>query len=216
MVRRLILTASGGAFRDKRMDELKKIQVKEALVHPNWRMGPKTAVDCTTLMNKGLEMIEARYLFDIDPDRIEAVVHPQSRIHSCVEFIDGSILALLAEPDMLLPIQYALTYPERKLGVLPPYDFFKNDTLTFLPPDLKRFPCLQLALDAMRAGKSYPCFLNGANEILVERFLAGEISWISIGQKLEKLISFHKPQNVLSLEEILSVDQWARKLARQA
>ena len=216
VVRRLILTASGGAFRDKRMDELKKIQVKEALVHPNWRMGPKTAVDCTTLMNKGLEMIEARYLFDIDPDRIEAVVHPQSRIHSCVEFIDGSILALLAEPDMLLPIQYALTYPERKLGVLPPYDFFKNDTLTFLPPDLKRFPCLQLALDAMRAGKSYPCFLNGANEILVERFLAGEISWISIGQKLEKLISFHKPQNVLSLEEILSVDQWARKLARQA
>ncbi len=212
-VRRLILTASGGALRDKTAQELKKVTVQEALAHPNWHMGAKVTIDCTTLMNKGLEMIEARFLFDIEPERIEAVIHPQSRIHSCVEFIDGSILAQIADPDMVLPIQYALTYPERKQGMLKPYDFLKNGTLTFYPPDNQRFPCLQLALDALKAGKSYPCFLNAANEVLVEKFVQGKIPWTAIGEKLDKLISSHLPENMLSLEAILAVDASARQLA---
>jgi 1-deoxy-D-xylulose-5-phosphate reductoisomerase len=212
-VRRLILTASGGAFRDKTADELKRVTVQDALAHPNWQMGAKVTIDCTTLMNKGLEMIEARFLFDIEPERIEAVVHPQSRIHSCVEFVDGSILAQIAEPDMVLPIQYALTHPARKPGILKSYDFLKNGMLTFHLPDNKRFPCLQLALDALKAGKSYPCFLNAANEVLVERFVQGKIPWTAIGEKLDKLISSHLPENVLTLEAILEVDSTARKLA---
>jgi len=212
-VRRLILTASGGALRDKTAEELKKVTVKDALAHPTWHMGAKVTIDCTTLMNKGLEMIEARFLFDIEPDRIHAVIHPQSLIHSCVEFIDGSLLAQIAEPDMVLPIQYALTYPVRKTGMLKPYDFLKNGTLTFRPPDNKRFPCMQLALDALKAGKSYPCFLNAANEVLVEKFMQGKIPWIAIGEKLDKLISSHLPQNVLTLEAILEVDSNARQLA---
>lgn len=212
-VRRLILTASGGALRDKTAQELKHVTVQEALAHPNWQMGAKVTIDCTTLMNKGLEMIEARFLFDIEPERIEAVIHPQSRIHSCVEFIDGSILAQIADPDMVLPIQYALTYPKRKQGMLKPYDFLKNGTLTFYPPDNQRFPCLQLALDALKAGKSYPCFLNAANEVLVEQFVQGKIPWTAIGEKLNKLISSHLPENVLNLEAILAVDASARQLA---
>lgn len=212
-VRRLILTASGGALRDKTLEELKRVRVEDALAHPNWQMGAKVTIDCTTLMNKGLEMIEARFLFGIDPEQIEAVIHPQSRIHSCVEFVDGSVLAQIAEPDMVLPIQYALTYPERKQGMLKPYDFLKNGTLTFYPPDNQRFPCLQLALDALKAGKSYPCFLNAANEVLVERFVQGKISWTAIGEKLDKLISSHVPENVLTLDAILAVDAGARQLA---
>ena len=213
-VRRLILTASGGALRDKTSEELKRVTLQDALSHPNWHMGTKVTIDCTTLMNKGLEMIEARFLFDIEPERIEAVIHPQSRIHSCVEFVDGSILAQIADPDMVLPIQYALTYPERKQGMLEPYDFLKNGTLTFYPPDSQRFPCLQLALDALKAGKSYPCFLNAANEVLVDRFVQGQIPWTAIGEKLDKLISSHQPENVLTLEAILAVDASARQLAK--
>ncbi|HSX38955.1 MAG TPA: 1-deoxy-D-xylulose-5-phosphate reductoisomerase [Chlamydiales bacterium] len=212
-VRRLILTASGGALRDKTVEELKNVTPLQALSHPNWEMGSKVTIDCTTLMNKGLEIIEARFLFDIDPEKIEAVIHPQSRIHSCVEFIDGSILAQIADPDMALPIQYALTFPFRKPGFSPPYDFFKNGSLTFYPPDMKKFPCLQLALNALKAGKSYPCFLNAANEVLVARFMQGEIPWTAIGEKLDKLISSHRGENVLSLEAILAVDQSARRLA---
>lgn len=212
-VRRLILTASGGIFRDKTEEELNRVTVEEALVHPNWTMGPKITVDCSTMMNKGLEMIEARWLFGIEPSRIEAVVHPQSRVHSFVEFIDGSLLAQLADPDMVLPIQYALSYPVRRVGLIPPYDFQQNQTLTFYPPDLKKFPCLQLAMDAMKAGQSYPCFLNAANEVLVERFLKKEILWKEIGNKLEKLISFHRPENMLTLDAVLGIDNLARDLA---
>jgi 1-deoxy-D-xylulose-5-phosphate reductoisomerase len=164
-------------------------------------------------MNKGLEMIEARWLFGIEPSRIEAVIHPQQRIQSCVEFVDGSILAQMCDPDMLFPIQYALTYPERKPGILPPYDFFKNGNLTFSPPDKEKFPCLDLAIQAMKAGQSYPCFLNAANEVLVDRFLKNNISWMEIGTRLEKLISSHHPENLLTLEAILEVDGLARKKA---
>ncbi len=210
-VRRLILTASGGPFRTE--SDLSRITPEQALAHPNWRMGPKVTIDSSTLINKGFEMIEARWLFDIDPARIEAVIHPQSRIHSCVEFIDGSMLAQMSDPDMILPIQYALTYPERRPGLMPPYDFIKNGTLTFFPPDKEKFRCLKLSIDAMRAGRSYPCFLNAANEVLVDRFLNKKISWIEIGVKLEKLISSHEPQNLLTLEAILEVDSLARKKA---
>ncbi len=212
-VRRLILTASGGPFRTKSLDELNRIGVEDALAHPNWKMGPKVTIDSSTLMNKGFEMIEARWLYGIEPDKIEAVIHPQSRVHSCVEFVDGSILAQISDPDMVLPIQYALTYPRRLPGLLPPYDFIKNGTLTFYPPDKEKFLCLHLATEAMKAGKSYPCYLNGANEILVERFLRKEISWSAIGAKLEKLISSHRPENLLTLEAILSVDLRARQEA---
>ncbi|HSX26821.1 MAG TPA: 1-deoxy-D-xylulose-5-phosphate reductoisomerase [Chlamydiales bacterium] len=215
-VRRLILTASGGSLRNKSMEELECVTVEEALARPNWKMGAKVAIDTTTLINKGFEMIEARWLFDIEPERIEAVVHPQSRIHSFVEFIDGSMIAQMAEADMVLPIQYALTYPERKRGLLPPYDFVKNGTLNFYPPDKEKFRCLQLAVDVMKAGKSYPCYLNAANEILVDRFLKREIPWTAIGTKLEKLISSHQVANVLTLEAILSVDQRAREEAQCA
>lgn len=213
-VRRLILTASGGPFKDKSIEELEKVSLNEAMNHPNYIMGPKVTVDSSTLMNKGLEMIEARFLYDVDPAKVEAVVHPEQRIHSFVEFIDGSMMAQISEPDMLLPIQYAMTYPERKPGVLPPYDFTKNSNLTFFAPDKEKFRCLDLAEAAMKMGKSYPCFLNAANEILVERFLNQKISWIEIGTKLEKLISSHQPINLLTLEAILEVDGLAREKAR--
>lgn len=212
-IRRLILTASGGPFRNKTLPELEQITIQDAMAHPNYRMGPKVTVDSSTLLNKGLEMIEARWLYDVDANQIEAVVHPQQQIHSCVEFIDGSIMAQMSEPDMLLPIQYALTYPERRPGLLPPYDFLKNGTLTFFPPDKEKFRCLHLATEAMKAGQSYACFLNAANEVLVDRFLRQKISWLDIGIKLEKLISSHQPQNLLTLEAILEVDGLAREKA---
>lgn len=212
-VRRLILTASGGPFMHKTVQELTQVTLDEALSHPNFKMGPKVAIDSSTLMNKGLEMIEAKWLYGIEPERVEAIIHPQQRIHSFVEFIDGSLMAQMGEPDMLLPIQYAITYPERMPGLLPPYDFVKNGTLTFYPPDFEKFLCLKLAHQAMIAGKSYPCFLNAANEVIVDRFLKKKISWVEIGQKLEKLISSHDPQNLLTLDAILETHVVAREKA---
>ncbi len=212
-VRRLILTASGGPFKNKTLTDLEKVNLRDAMIHPNFRMGPKVTIDSSTLMNKGLEMIEARWLFGIEAEKIEAVIHPEQRIHSCVEFIDGSVIAQMSEPDMVFPIQYALTYPKREKGFLPPYDFTKNQTLNFESIDKEKFRCLALALQAMKLGKSYPCFLNAANEVLVERFLKQQISWIEIGTKLEKLISSHEAQNLLTLEAILEVDGLAREKA---
>src|SRR3990167_11460468 len=142
------------------LKQLSQVTVKEALCHPNYFMGPKVTIDSSTLMNKGLEMIEARWLYNIPPSQVEAVIHPEQRIHSCVEFIDGSVMAQMSEPDMLLPIQYALTYPERKQGLLPPYSFQKNQTLTFQQPDLNKFHFLKLAIHAMQEGRSYPCYLS--------------------------------------------------------
>lgn len=212
-VKRLILTASGGPFRKKGVEELKQVSLKEALSHPNYRMGPKVSIDSSTLMNKGLEMIEARWLFDMAPEKIEAIIHPQQKIHSLVEFIDGSILAQISESDMILPIQYAMSYPKRSPALLAPYDFTKNNVLEFFSPNTDLFRCLSLAIEALKIGKSYPCYLNAANEVLVERFLKENISWIEIGTKLEKLISSHIPQNLLTLEAILEVDAMARKQA---
>lgn len=212
-VRRLILTASGGPFLRWSESQFSSITPVDAMKHPHWNMGDKVKIDCSTLMNKGLEMIEARWLFGIEPQKIEAIIHPQSRIHSFVEFIDGSLLAQLSEPDMQLPIQYALTYPRRKPGVHPPFDFAKNHSLTFFAPNYQTFPCLKIAIDCLQSGQSYPCFLNGANEVLVERFIQKKISWLEIGQKLEKLISSHRPQNLITLEAVLETDAMAREKA---
>jgi 1-deoxy-D-xylulose-5-phosphate reductoisomerase len=212
-VRRLILTASGGPFRTFSFEELSSITKEMALSHPNWSMGAKITVDSSTLMNKGLEKIEARWLFDFSPEAIDIVVHPQSVVHSCVEYCDGSIIAQMSEPNMVLPIQYALTYPERRPGLLPPFDFLRGRQLTFEAPDRKKFPCLQLAEEALCQGKSYPCVLNAGNEVLVERFLRGEYGWGNIAVKLEKLMSSHRSVDMLTLDSILAADQEARAIA---
>lgn len=209
-IQRLIITASGGPFLNYTKEQLEQISVAQALNHPTWRMGPKITIDSSTLMNKGLEVIEAHWLFGVPLNKIEVVIHPQSIIHSMVEFCDGSILAQMGEPSMVTPIQYALTYPERKKGLLKPFDFTKARTLNFLPPDYERFRCLKLAMEALKAGKSMPCYLNAANEVLVERFLKGELNWSAIGQKLETLMERHKLQPSDQLETLLAVDQEAR------
>ncbi len=210
-VSRLILTASGGPFRGFSADRLEKVAVEDALKHPNWSMGAKITVDSSTMMNKGLEVIEARWLFDIPADRIDVVIHPQSIIHSLVEFLDGSMKAQMSEPSMLMPIQYALTYPGRAPGLLTPFDFIGNGMLEFYLPDDRKFPCLSLAYEALRAGGSWPCYLNAANEALVDRFLKKQIRWIEIGQKLQTLLGRHRSEQIDSLEKIIAIDQAARR-----
>ena len=212
-VHRLILTASGGPFFSLSAENLKSITVEEALAHPTWKMGPKVSVDCSTLMNKGLEVIEAHFLFGIPPDRIEVVIHPQSVIHGLVQFVDGSTLAQLSSPHMIYPIQYALTYPERHPALLPHLDLTRLSSLNFSSPDKDRFPCLGLALQALRLGGSMPCFLNGANDALVHRFLLKEISWQEIGKKLETLLQRHTPEKELTIEKVLAIDEQAREEA---
>lgn len=213
-IRRVILTASGGPFRKHSREQLNAVTVDEALAHPTWNMGPKVTVDSSTLVNKGLEMIEARWFFDLPPEKIEVIIHPQSIVHSFVEFIDGSIIAQINEPNMIYPIQYALTYPERKVGIFPPFDFLKNSQLTFFSPDLEKFPALRLAQESLKMGKSWPAYFNAANEILVERFLKKEIPWNAIAALLEKLLARHQAIPTESLEAILSVDQLAREEAK--
>lgn len=212
-IRKLILTASGGPFRNFSQEKLASIDVEQALNHPNWKMGPKVTIDSSTLMNKGLEVIEAYWLFGIPLNQIEVVVHPQSIIHSMIEYSDGSIMAQMGEPLMLVPIQYALTYPERRPGLLKPFDFIRHGKLEFEIPDLIKFPCLSLAYEALKKGGSLPCFMNAANEVLVERFINKEISWQEIGQKLESLMERHLNLPVPSIESILDVDRQARRCA---
>lgn len=214
VVQRIIITASGGPFRNFTKDQLENVTVDHALNHPNYRMGPKVTIDSSTLMNKGLEMIEAHWLFQVPASKIDIVVHPQQIIHSMVEFIDNSMLAQMCEPDMLVPIQYAITYPDRYTGSLVPFDFCKNGTLQFLLPDTDRFRCLKLAYEALRLGGSLPCYMNAANEILVHRFLNREIAWKQIAFHLESLLSRHLMKPVNSLQDILAVDQMAREEAR--
>lgn len=212
-IRRLILTSSGGPFRQKTLEELQLATLEDALKHPTWTMGPKVTIDSSTLMNKGLELIEAHWLFGVGIDKIDVVVHPQSIIHSLVEYRDGSMLAQMSEPTMIVPIQYALTFPDRKPGLLPPYDFIKNSQLTFFPPDFQKFKCLKLAFEAIKQGGSFPCFMNAANEVLVHRFLNKEISWIDIGNKLEKLMCEHQSEQLDQVEQVMVVDREARRLA---
>lgn len=212
-VHRIILTASGGAFRDFSADQLKSVTVDQALKHPTWNMGTKVTIDCSTLMNKGLEVIEAHWLFDIPVEQIQVVIHPQSIIHSMVEFVDNSILAQMGDHSMLTPIQYALTYPERLPGLLKPFDFFKYPTLQFSLPDKNKFRCLQLAFDAIKEGESFPCYMNAANEVLVTRFVKKQIEWNEIASKLENLMQRHKIVKINSLDDVLSVDELARREA---
>ncbi len=212
-VRRLIITASGGPFLHSKAEDLREITPERALAHPTWRMGPKITIDSSTLMNKGLEVIEAHWLYDLPIDKIDVVIHPQSIVHSMIELIDNSMLAQLSQTDMALPIQYALTYPERCESFLAPFDFSKALSLQFFPPNFSQFPCLRLAYDALRGGGTLPCYLNAANEVLVARFLDGKIGWQEIAHKLEQLLSSHKVNKTPSLETILAVDAIAKEEA---
>ncbi|MCB1081226.1 MAG: 1-deoxy-D-xylulose-5-phosphate reductoisomerase [Chlamydiia bacterium] len=211
-IQKIILTASGGPFREK--EDLENVTPNCALKHPNWTMGKKVTIDSSTLMNKGLEVIEAKFLFDIPLEKIEVVIHPQSLIHSFVEFVDGSLLAQMGEHDMKIPIQYALTYPKRRKGIVPCFDFLKYSKLEFCMPDWEKFPCLGLAFEAGRIGGTLPCFMNAANEILVERFLTHQIRWIDIGKKLEKLMTKHQSGPQENLEVLFEVDHSAREMAK--
>lgn len=211
-VSRIILTASGGPFRGKSSKELENVTLAEALKHPNWNMGSKITIDSATLMNKGLEVIEAKWLFGLDLDKIKVVVHPQSIIHSMVEYIDGSVIAQLGSPDMRLPIQFALTYPERKHNNFSKLDLLKCGCLTFEEPDMKSFPCLKLAFEALRIGSTMPAVMNAANEEAVGLFLKEKIKFVDIPNAIEKVMSKHAIVNNPTIEDILEVDLWARQI----
>lgn len=213
-VHRLILTASGGPFLNKSKEELLTIRPSDALKHPNWNMGKKVTIDSSTLMNKGLEVIEAYWLFGIPAKQIDVLVHPQSLVHSMVEYCDGSIIMQMAGHDMKLPIQYALTYPERYPCQMDYFDVISKFELTFEPPDFNQFKCLKLAYSAIEEGGSMPCFMNGANEILVERFLNGEISWKEIPDLLEDLMASHRVIHQYDLDMIKQVDLEAKRRAQ--
>lgn len=211
-VRRLLLTASGGPFLHFSSDMLAQVSLKQALSHPTWRMGVKNTIDSSTLMNKGLELIEAHFLFGITSQNIEIVIHPQSVIHSMVEFIDGSILAQMSAPTMLVPIQYALSYPKCYPGIIERFDYTHFSKLEFLPPD-PAFTCINLCYYALKQGGTTPCYLNAVNEVLVERFVKGEIRWTDISDKLEKLLMNYQLEKELTLEKILETDRLGRLLA---
>jgi 1-deoxy-D-xylulose-5-phosphate reductoisomerase len=213
---KIILTASGGPFLHFSKAELDKVTPEQALQHPSWRMGNKVTIDSATLMNKGLEIIEARWLFDMHFDNIKVLIHPQSIVHSMVEFADGSVKAQLGEPDMRLPIQYALSYPERLANPrLPRLDFEDIRELTFEPPDLDSFPCLRIAAEAGKQGGTYPAVLCGADEIAVQQFLLGKIKFTDIPKLVEQALDEHKAVTRPTLEEILAADDWARDKVRQ-
>lgn len=211
---RMILTASGGPFRTWSAEQVAQVSIEQALNHPTWRMGPKVTIDCSTLMNKGLEVIEAHWLFNVPIEQIEVVIHPQSFIHSMIEFTDGSIMAQLGNPNMIIPIQYAMTYPNGQPGMLSKFDFTKMHEFQFYPPDFDKFRCLRLAFDAIRQGDSLPCYMNAANETLVNRFLEKEISWQQISGKLEKVMFAHHSIKINSLDDVFAVDAQARREAK--
>jgi len=215
-VRRLILTASGGPFLHRDAVSLARVTPEEACAHPNWDMGRKISVDSATLMNKGLEVIEARWLFNADPDQIDVVVHPQSIVHSMVSYNDGSVLAQLGQPDMRTPIAHALAWPERIESGVEALDLSVVGTLEFHAPDLNRFPCLKLAFTAMRAGGSAAATLNAANEIAVQAFLDGELPFMAISELVEETLGAADHCEVETLNDILHADQAARELARSA
>ncbi|HSB10885.1 MAG TPA: 1-deoxy-D-xylulose-5-phosphate reductoisomerase [Blastocatellia bacterium] len=212
-VKRLILTASGGPFRQTPLARMREATVDEALAHPTWQMGSKITIDSATLMNKGLEVIEAGWLFGFTADRISVAVHPQSIVHSMIEMIDGSIIAQLGVTDMRLMIQYALTYPDRLPTELPPLGFEKLSRLDFMEPDFERFPCLRLAYEAMREGGTMPAALSAANEIAVASFLSRRIQFMDIPRMIEETMEAHRTQPCSSIEAVLEADRWARSYA---
>jgi 1-deoxy-D-xylulose-5-phosphate reductoisomerase len=215
-IRRLILTASGGPFRETPASEFESITIEQALRHPTWNMGPKITIDSATLFNKGLEMIEAHWLFGVEMKRVEVVIHPQSIVHSMVEFADGSVLAQLSHSDMCFPIQYAVTWPERVPNSLPPLDFGKVRQLEFATPRYEDFPALNLARRAGEEGGTLPAVLNAGNEIAVAAFLAGQISFPQIWRTVEVVMNRHAPVANPTLDAILRADQWARAEASAA
>ncbi|GAW94314.1 1-deoxy-D-xylulose-5-phosphate reductoisomerase [Calderihabitans maritimus] len=207
----LLLTASGGPFRGYTKEQLRRVTPREALRHPNWEMGRKITIDSATLMNKGLEVIEARWLFDVDYDKIQVVVHPQSIIHSMVSYIDGSVIAYMSVPDMRIPIQYALSWPERWNNNWPKLDFFALREITFEEPNVKNFPCLDLAYQAGRIGGTMPAVLNAANEVAVKLFLQNKIGFLEIPRLIEETMGHHQVISNPDLGDILESDQEARQ-----
>ena len=213
-VKQILLTASGGPFRGLTSEEMREVTPERALKHPNWNMGSKITIDSATLMNKGLEVIEAKWLFDVEFDQIKVLVHPQSIIHSMVEFVDGAVMAQLGIPDMRIPIQYALSYPSRWPNDLPKLNLTEIAELTFEAPDLERFPSLKLAYQAGKTGGTMPTVLNAANEVAVARFLRGEISFLDIPLTVESVMEKHNNISKPSLDDILEADRWAREKAQ--
>lgn len=211
---RILLTGSGGPFRTWTQEAMEKASLADALKHPNWSMGAKITIDSATLMNKGLEIIEARWLFGVPESKIKVVIHPQSILHSAVEFVDGSIVGQMGKPDMRLPIHYALFYPERIASSrVPRLDLASLGQLTFEEPDLQRFPCLQLAKEVASSDDSRACVLNAANEVAVDSFLKGQIGFSDIARIIARVLGEHKPIKAPCLEDILDADQWARRQA---
>jgi len=210
-VKRIILTGSGGPFREATAEDLREVTLDQALSHPTWNMGPKITVDSATLMNKAFEIIEARWLFDMPVDKVEVLIHPESIVHSLVEFVDGSTIAQLGEPDMCLPIQYALTYPARVAGITRELRLEETGKLTFAKPDFRTFRALPLAYEVARTGGTAPVVFNAANEAAVEEFLAGRIAFVNIIEFIEHCLDKHSIKTELSLEELLEVDNWARR-----
>jgi len=215
-VRRLVLTASGGPFRTRARESFDRVTPAEALAHPTWSMGRKITIDSATLMNKGLEVIEARWLFGVSAGRVEVLIHPQSVVHSMVEFVDGTVLAQLGVTDMRLPIQYALSYPERWEAAIPGIDFSRGLRLEFETPDHERFPCLGLAYRALEGGGSLPAVLNAANEEAVGAFLDGRIGFPAIPEAIREVMDDHPPRTVATLDDVLAADAWARERTRAA
>ncbi|HDQ16330.1 MAG TPA: 1-deoxy-D-xylulose-5-phosphate reductoisomerase [Bacteroidetes bacterium] len=213
-IEKIYLTASGGPFRGYSKEQLKKVTKNEALNHPNWTMGAKITIDSATMMNKGLEMIEAKWLFDLKPDQIDVVVHSQSIIHSIVQFCDGSMKAQMGLPDMKLPIQFAMSYPDRIFSDFERFDFKKYPVFNFEQPDFEVFKCLKLALLALQKGGNIPCILNAANEIAVDLFLREKINFLQISEIIEKTIDKFQYRQNLTLEEYIETDTLARKYAK--
>lgn len=213
-VKRILLTGSGGPFRTWSKERMAHATVDDALKHPNWSMGPKITIDSATLMNKGLEVIEARWLFDIEAERIKVVIHPQSILHSAVEFVDNSVVGQMGVPDMHLPIHYALYWPERAASTqVPPLDLVTAGTLTFEEPDLDRFPCLRLAIEAASREDTSPCVLNAANEVVVDALLRRVIRFTEIPEYIQRVMELHQPIKNPDIDDILEADRWARKAA---
>jgi 1-deoxy-D-xylulose-5-phosphate reductoisomerase len=213
-VNKIILTASGGPFRELTFEDLQSVTLEQALSHPVWNMGPKITIDSATMMNKALEVIEAHWLFDMPADKIEVLMHPESIVHSLVEFVDGSVIAQLSEPDMCLPIQYALTYPARVAGISKQLRLEEIGQLTFEKPDLKTFRALFLGFEVVRAGGTAAVVFNAANEAAVQEFLADKIRFVNIVELIEHCLNKHDIKRNVSLEEILQIDDWARREVR--
>lgn len=214
-IQRIILTASGGPFLNTPTAQLARVTVRDALNHPNWSMGKKITIDSATMMNKGLEVIEARWLFNTPVEKIAVNIHPQSIIHSMVEYVDGCVIAQLGTPDMKAPIAYALAYPERITTGIKPLDLTTFSGLTFFTPDTDKFSCLALAYRAINAGESMPAVMNAANEIAVEAFLEGRINFIQIAETIERTMQAHTPHPLKSIDEVLKADQCGRETARE-